>query len=275
MGRGSRFAAVSAIACLGLLLGAASASATFHLMKIREISPGTNTTGSDDSYVEVQAYFPFQNFLSNGAKIAVCNSTCSPNPTEFTSFTNVANGNSQDTVVFGDSGLATGSRDFPVNLNLDQIEAGGAVCYVSEPNYTDCVSWGNFSANSTLTAKYDPSANPGTPAPALVSGSALRRSIAAGCVTALEASDDTNNSAADFASAPRDPRPNAVTPSEVPCAATGPGGTTSQPSGSAPSAKKKKKCKKHKKSSVGGGAPTTGGGATAYSAKAKKCRRKK
>ena len=42
--------------------------------------------------------------------------------------------------------------------------AGGAVCYVSEPGYNDCVSWGNFSGNSTLTMNYG-RAPPGTPAP--------------------------------------------------------------------------------------------------------------
>ena len=52
------------------------------------------------------------------------------------------------------------SKDFNVDLNLNAIKAGGAVCYLSEPGFRDCVSWGNFSANSTLTANY------GTTAPA-------------------------------------------------------------------------------------------------------------
>ena len=271
MGRGSRFAAVSAVAGLGLLLCAGSASATFHLMKVREISPGTN--GLDDSYVEVQMYAPFQSFLSNGAKVAVCNNTCSLVPAEFSGFSNVANGNSQDTVLFGDTGVPGGSKDFNVNLNLQDDEAGGAVCYVSEPGYTDCVSWGNFSANSTLTTNYDASADPGSPAPALTSGMALRRSISAGCPTALEPGDDTNNSAADFAVATPNLRPNSVAPTEVACAPAG-GGAVPTPTTGSTAPKKKKKCKKHKKSQAGGGAPTGGGGAPAYSAK-KKCRKKK
>jgi hypothetical protein len=270
MGRGSRFAAVSAVAGLGLLLSAGSASATFHLMKVREISAGTN--GSDDSYVEVQMYAPFQSFLSNGAKVAVCNNTCSLVPAEFSGFSNVANGNSQDTVVFGDSGVPGGSKDFNVNLNLQDDEAGGAVCYVSEPGYTDCVSWGNFNANSTLTTNYDASADPGSPAMTLTSGMALRRSISAGCPTALEPGDDSNNSAADFAAATPNPRPNSVAPTEMTCGRGAPTGSPTPPG--APSTAKKKKCKKHKKSQAGGGAPTSGGGAPAYSAK-KKCRKKK
>ena len=267
MGSGSRFAAVSAIAGAGLLLSAGSASATFHLMKVREISPGTD--GLDNSYVEVQMYAPFQSFLSNGAKIAACDSTCSTVHTFFP-FTNVPNGDTQDTVLFGDSGIPSGSKDFNVNLNLDQLKAGGAVCYVSEFSFTDCVSWGNFSANSMLTDQFDPSANPGTPASALSSGMALRRSISAGCPTALEASDDTNNSAADFSVTTPNPRKNSVAPTEMTCATGAPTGSPAQPS--APSTAKKKKCKKRKPSS-GSGTGGAGGNSPAYAAK-KKCKKK-
>jgi hypothetical protein len=224
------------------LLGAASASATFHLMKIREISPGS---GSNDSYVEIQMYAPFQSFLSNGAELAVCDSNCSLTPATFGSFSNVPNGDSQDTVLFGDSGVPSGSKDFNVALDLDSIQSGGAVCYLSEPGFADCVSWGNFNNNATLVSDYGSSANPGTPAPALSSGMALRRSIAPGCPTLLEPGDDTNDSAVDFAVTTPDPRKNSVAPTETPC------GTGGGPSGSPPPAPstphKKKKCKKHKR----------------------------
>ena len=249
---------------------ASSASATFHLIKVREVSPGTN--GSDDSFVEVQMYAPLQQFLSNGAKLAVCNDICSLVPAEFSGFSNVANGNSQDTVMFGDSGVPAGSKDFNVNLNLDQVEAGGAACYVSEPGFSDCVTWGNFSANATLTANYDASAAPGSPAPALTSGMALRRSISAGCPTALESSDDTNNSAADFAVTTPNPRPNSVAPTETPCTTSTPTYPT-QPTGpTAP--KKKRKCKKRKRSSGSGSTGSGNGNTPAYAAK-KKCRKKR
>jgi hypothetical protein len=265
-------ASIAATAILGSLVMAASASATFHLIKVREVSPGTN--GLDNSYVEVQMYAPFQRYLSGGAKVAVCNNICSLVPAEFSGFSDVANGNSQDTVLFGDSGVPGGSKDFNVNLNLDQVEPGGAVCYVSEPGYSDCVSWGNFNANSTLTANYDGSADPGSPATALTSGMALRRSIAAGCSSMLEGSDDTNNSAADVAVTTPDPRPNSVAPTEMACGATTPPtGTPTQPTSPAPH--KKKKCKKHKRSSS---TPGTGSGTTtnppAYAAK-KKCKKKR
>jgi hypothetical protein len=255
--RGRTFVGVllSAFAAIGLV--AASASATFHLIKVREVSSGTGT--ADSSYVEVQMYAGFQNFLSNGAALLRCNSTCST-MTTFSPFSDVGNGNTQDTVVFGDNGLAGGSKDFNVDLNLDSIEAGGAVCYLSEPGFHDCVSWGNFSANTALTSTYGTVANAGSPAPALTSGMALRRSIAPGCATFLESADDTNNSSADFPSlVTPDPRPNSTVPTEMSCG--GGGGPTGNPApiptGPSP---KKKKCKKHKRRSA---------------AAAKKCKKRK
>jgi hypothetical protein len=269
MGRGTRFVAILATSGVAMLLGAASASATFHFMKLREVSAGTGT--ADSSYVEIQAYAPLQRFLSGGSKLVRCDSTCS-SPTTFSPFTDVANGANQMTVVFGDSGLPMASRDFPVDLNLNSIAAGGALCYLSEPGFSDCVSWGNFTGNSTLMANYGTSA--GSPAAALSSGMALRRSIAAGCPTALEPGDDTDNSAADFSVTTPNPRPNSVTPTETTCAPVVTG-TPTQPSPPA-TAKKKKKCKKKKRSSGNGSAGTgTGtGNPPAYAAK-KKCKKKK
>ena len=239
--RSTRIVSVLGAVAAALLLIAPAASATFHLMKIREISPGTD--GQDDSYVEVQMFAGLQNFLSGGAALKVCDPDCAP-ITTLSPFTDVAHGNSQDTVVFGDTGVPSGSMDFTVdNLNLDQIKGGGAVCYQGELGSNDCVSWGNFTASSTLTGLYGTSGSTGNPAPALTSGMALRRSIAAGCPTLLESSDDTNDSAADFQAATQNPRPNSVTPTETPCGPTGGGGPTA-PASATP---KKKKCKKAKK----------------------------
>lgn len=65
-------------------------------MKIREVSAGPGV--ADSSYVEVQAYFDFQNYLSGGASLVRWSATCS-SPTIFSPFTDVANGHSQDTVL--------------------------------------------------------------------------------------------------------------------------------------------------------------------------------
>jgi hypothetical protein len=88
-----RFLLLFTLASLGIAVMASSASATFHLQKIREISPGTDVL--DDSYVEIQAYAGFQNFLSGGAHLVRCNSDCSSSTLypPSTPFTDVANGN--------------------------------------------------------------------------------------------------------------------------------------------------------------------------------------
>ena len=246
MSASRKFVLAFVLALAGLAGAAASASATFHFMKIREVSAGTGAP--DSSYLEVQMYAPFQNFLSNGAALLTCNSDCSTTHM-FSPFANVANGNSQDTVVFGDSGLASASKDFNVDLNLNSISAAGAVCYLGEPGYRDCVAWGTFTGASTLTGTYGTVANPGAPSPALVAGTALRRSIAPGCATLLEASDDTNDSSLDFSSVTPNPRPNSFAPTEAPCGPGGGGGPTGYPPTSSPPAAPpttKKKCKKHK-----------------------------
>jgi hypothetical protein len=112
----------------------------------------------------------------------------------------------------------------------------------------------------------------GTPAPALVSGMALGRSIAPGCSTLLEPGDDTNDSATDFSLTTPNPRRNSVTPTEMPCTPGGGGGgpTGYPPTSGAPPVATKKKCRKHKSASGGG---STGGGA--YAAKKHKCKKHK
>src|SRR5262245_14048363 len=258
MGRGTtKLAATLTAVCMAFLVNTAGAGASFHEMKIREISAGTGPANS--SYVEIQMYAPFQQYLSLGAHLLTCSAACSGINAFNGPFADVASGANQSTVVFGDSGLPSASKDINVpSLSLDIIAAGGALCYLSEPGYNDCVSWGNFSANETLVASYGTSA--GTPAPALVPGMALRRSISAGCASELQPSDDTDNSAADFAVTTPNPRPNSLAPTETPCGATPPGNPTSpvNPAGNI----RKRKCKKKQKRS-------------AQVAKKKKCKKKK
>jgi hypothetical protein len=248
-----RLGLVVGLMAIGALAQAGPAGASYHEMKVTEVSAGT--VAADGSYVEVQMYAPGQNFLTNGGMLAVCNDICSIVPAEFGPFGDVANGANQATVLFGDSAIPAGQKDFNLNgLNLENFDDGGAVCWFGEPGFSDCVSWGSFNANDTLTSTYGTTA--GTPAPALTIGSALNRSIAPGCPTLLEAADDTNNSAADFSTGPPSPRTNAATPTEAQC-----------PTPTTPATpKKKKKCKKVKKKSQG----------KAYEAKKKKkCKKKK
>jgi hypothetical protein len=250
-----------------LLTGAAPASATFHLIKIREVSAGLTGT-PNSSYLEVQMYAPGQNFLSAppGAGLARCNADCTT-AAAFGIASDVASGANQSTIVIGDTGLPAGSKDFDRPLSLDSLLTGGAICYIGGPGFNDCVSWGAFNAagNAYLMTTYGTTA--GTPMAPLATGSASNRNITPGCSTLLEASDDTDNSLADFTVGTPNPRPNSVAPTETPCAPpSGGGGTTTAPGNPTspinPAGNvRKRKCKKSNRS--------------ATVAKKKKCKKKK
>ena len=92
--------------------------------------------------------------------------------------------------------------------------AGGAICWEA----LDCIAWGSFKGSLP-----SPAGSPADPA-GIPDGMALRRTIAPGCPTLLEGSDDRNDSAADFADAFPAPRPNSVPPGERACAGQGPAG---------------------------------------------------
>jgi len=106
------------------------------------------------------------------------------------------------------------------SLDDDIDGPGGAICFESTVfGIVDCVAWGAFTNTASLPV--------GSPAPAIPDGQSLTRSIAPGCATLLEASDDSDDSATDFAVAAPTPRSNAVAPTETPC--TGGGGDTDPP----------------------------------------------
>jgi len=201
---------LAVIACT-LVLGASPASATFHLMKIREVYPGSSAS-PEAEYVELQMYASGQN-LVGGHSIDFLDAAGAP-VASATFGADVANGANQSTLVvagpaaesqFGivaDAGMPGGSLD----------PAGGAVCWES----LDCVSWGSFhgSAISPTGAPADPLGVP--------DGMALRRTIDPGCPTLLEAGDDSDDSAADFSDVFPTPRPDSAAPSEHACSAQAP-----------------------------------------------------
>jgi len=274
MGRGKRFAAVLATSCFALLLGAGSASATFHLIKVREVFPGSSAH-PDSGYVELQAYSAFQNQIQFG-QLRVYNpngSIASTFPSSLPSGDPVPNNANQATVVIADSGFGSvfpGITPDRTDSALDLSPAGGAVCWpITDPTAEDCVSWGAFTGNSSLPSSAGSPFEGSGSSGAIGDGMAIIRSISANCPTALDDADDTNNSAADFSETTPNPRPNSSAITEVACAPPG-GGPVATPG----TGKKKKKCKKRKKS-AGNGAPTNGGGAPAYSAKKKKCKKKR
>jgi len=214
------------------LVVAPAAEATFHLIKVREVFPGTVAQPSS-SYVELQMYASGQNLVQNGnLKVFDAAGNVTHGFTPSHAVTGAAN---QSTVLIADSGYAAQFPAGPTpdftDASLNLSPAGGAVCWPqTEPPFDDCASWGNFSGQamlaSTDTAPVAPSGIP--------DGSAVRRSIAPGCATLLESDDDSNDSAVDFSVIAPEPRSNAMSPTEQACGsggAPGGGGNPSNPGG--------------------------------------------
>ncbi len=188
----------------GTTIAAAPAQANFHLMKIREVYPGT---GANDSYVELQMVAGGQNLVLNH-QISVWNASGTSHQT-FLMDDDVDDGDNNATIVIGE-GNSPGGRDFQKNLSLSA--AAGAFCF-DDASPVDCVSWGAFTGNALLPD------NAGLPASSsgVTPGKAIQRSIAAGCSHLLEPGDDTDNSAADFSEVTPNPRPNGTPIVESDC----------------------------------------------------------
>jgi hypothetical protein len=202
-------------ALLVLAASAPAASATFHLMSIREVYPGSIANPGSE-YVELQMWAEDQNHVGGHVLRTY---DASGAVTGIDSFpADVPRGANQATMV-----LATPAAeaefgfiaDAPMSPPGSLDSAGGAACWES----IDCVAWGSFSGSLASPAG-TPAASTGIP-----DGMALRRTIAPGCATLLEPLDDRDNSAADFFPAFPGPRPNSVVPPEHACAAAGGGGT--------------------------------------------------
>jgi hypothetical protein len=239
------FVALLGTVMVAMSVAAASAGASYHLIKIRSIFRGPSPTGA---FIELQMYADGQNLVA-GHSLQVCPpaaSICS----SFVLPSNVANGGNQRRILLGDT-AAPGSPDFTVaglGTSLTSVASGGAACW----DTVDCVSWGAFTGEANLPT---PS---GTPIAGGLSGTQVSvRSIARGCATALDEPDDTNNSSADFGLAVGyGMRNNSLAPIETVCP---PGNPTSptNPAGNL----RKRKCKKSNRS--------------ASVAKKKKCKKKK
>ncbi len=197
-----------------LLAVPAAASASFHLIKVREVYSGQ----SDDSYVELQMYASGQNLLG-GHSMTLYNASGSlvHTSTFSSSLTNFAN---QQTVLVGDTAVQTAFGVAPdlVDAGLAIPAAGGAACWNAGGVPADCVAWGNFNGGAALQTATGTSA--GTPASAsgISAGKAIRRTISPGCPTLLEEADDSNDSAADFAEVAPAPRNDHSAITETICA---------------------------------------------------------
>jgi hypothetical protein len=174
-------------------------------MSIREVYPGS-LAQPESEYVELQMWAAGQNHVE-GHVLRTYNASGGVTSTN-TFAGDVSGSANQSTILLATSGAET---EFGVSADtalaagkLDPV--GGAVCWEN----LDCVAWGNFSGSLPSPA--------GAPAAAILDGMALRRTIAPGCATLLEPTDDHDNSAADFSPVFPAPRPNAVAPSERRCA---------------------------------------------------------
>jgi len=234
----ARTAVILGLTGVAMLATAGSASATFHLIKIRSIFRGPATA---NAFVELQMYADGQNLVGSHS-IRVCPDAAMPPPLLCSAFnlpSNVANGGNQRMILIRDSASMSPS-DFPIvglGAAIDGVGAGGALCW----DTVDCVSWGTFNDDAFLPS------SAGTPMTGSLSTSMVRvRSIAANCPTALDEADDTNQSNADFGAAVGYvTRTNASTPIETVCPP--PLVPTLTPTATPTTPTKKKKCKKKKK----------------------------
>lgn len=201
-------------AVVALLVAAPQAGATFHLVSIREVHPGS-AAAPQSSYVELQMYSGGQNFVK-GHAVKLYNAAGGT----IGSFAFGANlpgeGASQQTMLVGDDGVqaAFGVTPDLVDSGFNVPAAGGAACWAET---VDCVSWGSFVGST-------PSAS-GTPAngSAIPDGMAIRRKISGGtCTNLLDGADDSNDSATDFADATPSPVSYATVPSSMSCTPVSP-----------------------------------------------------
>jgi hypothetical protein len=189
-----RFAALLA----GLwLLQVEPARAAFHLVMVTEVFPGF-ASSSNAQYVELQMYAQGQNFVL-GHSVQVYDATGGLIGT-FTFDAHAANGDDQASLLIA---TAEAQNLFGVVADLTMTPlispAGGKVCFTGS---SDCVAWGAY-VGSTFGV-----GDPFSPA-GLTLGQTAQRRLDRGSPGILDESDDTNDSATDFAAAPPTPRTNA------------------------------------------------------------------
>jgi hypothetical protein len=207
--RRRRIALAGAVALAGAGLTATAAIGATDL-KLREVHDG-GAAGAD--YVELQMYSAGQNTVA-GSVVRTYDDSGSL-LFSYQLPTNVANGQSQRTVLISEGGAGAPASDFTAPA-LDVPAPAGSACWLDfSTGGGDCVSWG-----STAPPENDPSPV-GIPVlffgGGLPAGGTIRRTIAPNCPTLLEAADDTTDSATDFAAVTPNPRNNASPPVEESC----------------------------------------------------------
>lgn len=210
-----------ALVTAGLLLAAPSAMGAFHLMKISEVHVDGDGVGPDSDYVELQMYAPGQNLVNSHYLRTYDNGGNVLSTFQFP--TSVANGQNQRTILIADGPTVAGGAppDFNAAGNLNVVEgSSGAVCFIDQlPSQgIDCVSFGflNGIQGGNPSPVGDPAKGTGA-SDGLAAGESIHRSINRRCRTALDAVDDRDDSATDFALGAPSPRNNARVPAERVC----------------------------------------------------------
>jgi hypothetical protein len=203
------------LALAGLAVFVPTASAAYHQMKVREVHEGGAT---EADYVELQMYQSGQNFVSGHSVV-----TYDGGGNEFVTFTfpsSVANDQNQRTILLASTGALAVTPDFTAPTANLIPGPNSSVCFIDTlpSNGIDCVSFGTAAPPTTNPSPV------GTPAAPLGDGQSLERTIGFDCSTLLEASDDNNDSATDFALATPSPRNNSTAPTETTCGGGGGGG---------------------------------------------------
>jgi hypothetical protein len=202
-GRRAGFAVPFFIALL-VLLGAPTAHASFHLMKVREVYPA-----GDASYVELQMFSAGEYLVAGHHLVAYDADGSVANDFALTSNVSLTSP-SNSTILVADSGYTSAFPSGPapdeMDSGLDLSPSAGAVCW-TDGSPPDCVSWGSFTGPLPAHVPALTAGSPASPT-GVTAGKALRRSIASGCPTFLEAEDDTDSSLADFSEQAPNPRSN-------------------------------------------------------------------
>ena len=200
-----------ALAAVALALSPVSARATFHLIKIREVYPGSSAS-PEAEYVELQMYASGQNLVAGHSLDFLTRPArkWSPPPS------------------------AQMCRTAPTR-HARRRDSGGRIAVRDRGRYRPArrpsSPAGERSAGKPRL-RFLGELSRRRPRALRLPGRSPRDSRRDGpapddrpnCPTLLEAGDDTDDSAADFANVFPAPRPNAVAPSEHACAITGPAG---------------------------------------------------
>ena len=182
---------------IALVLAAGPSLASFHEMRIVELSPGT-VSAPLAQYVVLQMCSPNQNFVSGHTVFFFNAAGTQIDMATFGAM--VANGQDQRLILVATpqaAQLLGVAADLTMPAQI--LRAGGKVCW--DASNLDCVSWGSYAGSSTGTG------TPFSAASGLQLGKAIHRKLAiAGSPTHLDCTggvfDDTDDSASDFFTGP-------------------------------------------------------------------------